>query len=105
MLSPRLQREEKTVNLMINMYCQTHHNSSDENCEKCITLRNYARVRLEHCRYGDNKPTCSNCPIHCYRKSMASEIKKVMRFAGPRMMFKHPILAIKHVLDGKKKLN
>jgi len=34
---------------------------------------------------------------------MRSRIKTVMSYAGPRMIFKHPILAIYHVLDGRRK--
>jgi hypothetical protein len=33
---------------------------------------------------------------------MREKIRVVMRYSGPRMMFSHPILAIKHVMDGKK---
>jgi hypothetical protein len=26
----------------------------------------------------------------------------MMRYAGPRMMWRHPLLALSHVLDGKR---
>lgn len=43
---------------------------------------------------------------NCYSKEMQEEIRKVMRYAGPRMLFVHPVLAIRHVkvtLQNKRK--
>ena len=48
--------------------------------------------------FGVNKPVCSECKIHCFKPEMRSQIKEVMRFAGPRMNFKHPVLAIHHLI-------
>ena len=31
-------------------------------------------------------------------------MKQVMRYAGPRMLWRHPILAIRHLLDGQRPL-
>ncbi len=58
--------------------------------------------RLDRCVYGPEKPTCFTCPIHCYRREMRDAIREVMRYAGPRMLKRHPILAIAHVLDGRR---
>jgi hypothetical protein len=68
----------------------------------CKKLADYADHRLGKCPYGDAKPTCVNCPIHCYAAEERARMKEVMRFAGPRMILRHPILAIRHVLDGRK---
>ena len=35
----------------------------------------------------ETKTFCSNCRAHCYRLEMREEIRKVMRFSGPRMIF------------------
>ena len=35
---------------------------------------------------------------------MAEQIRKVMRFSGPRMLLYHPITAIKHIIDTIKEL-
>jgi hypothetical protein len=102
-MPPRLLRELKTVWLMIELYCSDLH-ESEILCEACTNLYNYAEKRLEQCRYQENKPSCSSCDVHCYRKSKASEIKKVMRYSGPKMIFKHPVLAIKHIVDERRKL-
>jgi hypothetical protein len=33
---------------------------------------------------------------------MREKIKEIMRFSGPRMIFYHPIMAIRHLIESKK---
>ena len=33
---------------------------------------------------------------------MREKIRAVMRFSGPRMIFRHPVTAVRHVLEVKK---
>ena len=49
----------------------------------------------------ETKTFCSNCRAHCYRSEMREEIRKVMHFSGPRMIFYHPA-AIRHVIEAQK---
>jgi hypothetical protein len=97
----RLARENKTVQLMIRMYCKYHHISENGLCQDCEALSAYAEKRVAKCPYGYNKPTCANCVTHCYKPNMRDKIRLVMRFAGPRMIFRHPYLAIMHVIEGQ----
>jgi hypothetical protein len=62
---PRLRREEKTVAAMIHLYCRDQHGSEGELCDECGALLGYARLRLDKCPFGANKPTCQECPVHC----------------------------------------
>ena len=73
-------------------------------CSQCRELLAYAEARLERCPFGLEKPTCSKCPIHCYKPDMREEIREVMSYAGPRMLKKHPVLGIRHLIDGRKKV-
>jgi hypothetical protein len=98
----RLQREHQTYAAMLTIYCKHHHRSQGL-CSDCEELLAYAEKRLEKCPFQSQKPTCANCPIHCYQKEMRARTKEVMRFSGPRMLFKHPILAVAHLLDGLRK--
>jgi hypothetical protein len=66
-------------------------------CDACGTLLAYSHARLEACPYGVDKPTCRECPIHCYRPAERSAMQAVMRFAGPTMLWRHPWLAIVHL--------
>lgn len=33
---------------------------------------------------------------------MREKIRRVMRFSGPRMIFHHPVAAMRHVIETKK---
>jgi hypothetical protein len=100
---PRLSREKRTIQAMMRVYCRDHHETTDSLCGECQSLYDYAQGRLDHCRFGAEKPTCARCPIHCYKPTMRARIKEVMRYAGPRMLFRHPILALLHLLDKFRK--
>ena len=96
-----LARERLTIGKMVGIYCTDHHGTSgDVLCESCQEFMDYAEVRLEKCPYGEDKPTCANCPIHCYKPARREQARAIMRYAGPRMLLRHPILAIAHKLDG-----
>jgi hypothetical protein len=92
-------REEKTIRLMIGMYCQGKHFTTEGMCDECKALYEYALSRIEKCPLKNDKPVCSKCPIHCYKPEMRENIRSVMRYCGPRMMYKHPVLGIRHLLD------
>jgi len=96
----RIKRERETVCAMIRIHCQGRHHRADGLCEQCSGLQEYALLRLDRCIFGEGKPTCANCPVHCYKRSRREQIKAVMRFAGPRMLWRHPMLAMRHWLDG-----
>jgi hypothetical protein len=100
--SRRIDRENATVAAMIRMYCRDTHGSK-ELCLECSSLLDYARMRLEKCLFGEGKTTCTICPVHCYKPDMRERIRVVMRYAGPRMMYRHPLMAILHLIDGRRK--
>jgi hypothetical protein len=95
----RLNRERRTIAAMIAIYCRDHHHARGL-CDTCAALEAYASERLDRCVYGVEKPTCFNCPIHCYKREKREAVREVMRYAGPRMLKRHPILALMHILDG-----
>ena len=70
-------KELKTVRKMIEIYCKgQHRRKSGDLCESCAELMHYAEARVER-------------------------IKEVMRYSGPRMLWRHPIMTIRHILLGK----
>lgn len=99
---PRLARELETMHAMVRIYCRDHHGRNPDLCDECQELMTYATRRLDRCVFGDDKPTCANCKVHCYNSTMREQVRIVMRYAGPRMISRHPILAIRHILDGKR---
>jgi predicted amidophosphoribosyltransferase len=98
--SPRIAREKQTTRAMIAMYCRDQHGSADDLCGGCRELLDYAYCRLDRCPFGADKTTCAKCPIHCYKPAMRERVREVMRYAGPRMLLRHPMLALRHWLDG-----
>ena len=88
---------------MVKIYCRDKHDSHGPLCESCAELMEYADKRLEKCPYQEDKPTCAKCPIHCYKVDRREQVKAVMRYSGPRMMFRHPVFALRHWIDGFKK--
>jgi hypothetical protein len=99
----RRKREVKTMTAMIRLYCRGHrHGRSGALCSDCDALLDYATRRTERCLFGDAKPTCANCVVHCYSAEKREGIRTVMRWAGPRMLFRHPFLSVMHLLDGKR---
>ena len=101
-IAKKRQREKEVVSLMIDLYCHGNHHTKGEVCSACQALKNYACDRSDHCPFMASKTFCSNCRVHCYSPQMREEIKKVMRYAGPRMIYHHPIMAIRHLLESKK---
>ena len=99
----RRAREKNTLKQMIAMYCHGQHGTKGELCQECRELMDYAIVRLDKCPYEEDKSTCAKCPTHCYKPVMRDRVREVMRYSGPRMAYKHPMSAIHHFVDGRKK--
>jgi hypothetical protein len=105
-LSGRLAREFLTMRHMVDLWCQDHHGEAAAHpCPSCADFLAYAERRLGKCPYGQQKPTCSNCPVHCYKPAPREFAKEVMRYSGPRMMTRHPWLALLHLADGRRKVD
>ncbi|WP_304201916.1 nitrous oxide-stimulated promoter family protein [Phocaeicola plebeius] len=92
----RIEEEKQTIEQMIHFYCR-HKEKNQTLCSACSELLKYAHQRLEHCPFGERKKTCRQCTVHCYHPKMRQKIKEVMRFAGPRIIWYHPIWTLKHL--------
>lgn len=130
-LKRKREREQETVSQMIALYCKGNHSAhrsapprerggemqqvrkgaalrergSGERwdlCPECAELEAYAHARSERCPFMEEKTFCSNCTVHCYRPEMRERIRTVMRYAGPRMLFHHPVMAIRHMIESQR---
>lgn len=94
-------QEKKLLQVMIGIYCKGNHGGRDKNkkglCDSCKALQEYALLRTEKCPFMETKTFCSACKVHCYAKEQREMIRQVMRYAGPRILFSHPVLAVKHL--------
>ena len=95
------EREKVIVSRMIALYCRKNHGGKTL-CPDCAALDAYARQRSDKCPFMETKTFCSNCKVHCYQPEMREKIREVMRFSGPRMMFRHPITVVRHVVETQK---
>jgi hypothetical protein len=110
-LPRRLRRQLRTVEIMIRMYCRRHHRRADPRpaghgepcagglCAECAALLDYSESRVAACSFGEQKPVCSTCFVHCFRPAQREQIRTVMRYSGPRMTPRHPCLAVRHLLE------
>jgi len=94
-----LASEKETLLVMVRIYCSGHHHQGGKDvCDDCRELLDYAFGRLDRCKFGDEKPVCSKCTVHCYKPEMREKIRTVMRYSGPKMALRHPLRAISHLL-------
>lgn len=98
------EQEKQTVGLMIELYC--HGPSRYQGAcplpglwRLCAAMPD---ARVDHCPHMETKTFCSACKTHCYKPQMREAIRQVMRWSGPRMIFHHPVLAIRHLIETKK---
>ena len=92
----RIKQEKQTVERMVRLYCRKKEGNK-QLCPRCEELLGYAHIRLSRCPFGENKSTCRQCSIHCYKPEMKERMREVMRYAGPRMLLYHPVAALRHL--------
>jgi predicted amidophosphoribosyltransferase len=98
-----MKRERRTMEAMVALYCRNTHGKGKGLCPECASLLEYSLERLARCPFQERKPACSRCPIHCYKPGMREKIRVVMRHAGPRMIRRHPVLALLHMMDAMRR--
>ena len=103
----RRQREMRTISQMITLYCAQNHGDAERRnvahcgepvCDECAALDAYAVKRTQRCRKMEVKTSCDECENHCYRPEERERIRTVMRYSGPRMLTRHPVAAVRHLM-------
>ncbi len=92
-----VQREQATFKSMLTIYCRAKHKTHGQLCSDCQALLDYANERVENCLFLPEKPVCAKCPVHCYKEPWRGRVREVMRFAGPRLIFRDPVAVLRHV--------
>lgn len=101
-IQSKREREKALVSQMIHLYCRKKHHTGKVLCTECAELEAYAVERSDKCPFMETKTFCSNCSVHCYKPAMREKIREVMCFSGPRMIFYHPVTAVRHVIETKR---
>ena len=95
---PYIAKDVETIRIMTEIYCHAHHNTKEGLCPECEEFYLYSVKRLACCPFGEKKPVCAKCKIHCYGKGYKERAKEIMAFSGPKLLLKHPILSMRHVM-------
>lgn len=98
-MAGKVDREKVTILTMIKMYCDRFHKTDGELCSDCLELSEYAMDCVSLCPYSENKPVCGRCPSNCFQKDSYARITAIMGYVGPRMLIRHPMLTVRHVID------
>lgn len=94
----KIEKEKLIVETMIRLYCRRRLHTGRRLPDEYASLLDYARRRLDHCRFGNDKKACKKCPIHCYAPAQRALMRQVMRWCGPRMLLWHPLVTLRHYL-------
>jgi len=90
----RITWEKNTFYKMIRLYYKHHNNIEKELKNEYIELYNYSISRINACIFKNKKPVCSKCKIHCFNDEYGEEVRKIMRWSGPRMILYYPKSAL-----------
>lgn len=97
------QNEKQMMEQMVALYCRGNHGKArDGLCEECAALLAYAGSRTDHCPHMAYKTFCSNCTTPCYSPENRQKVREVMRYAGPRMLLHHPVVALRHAVAARR---
>ena len=101
-----IQRDAEKLVRFLSIYCDAHHRhlvrepfrftygkvparveKGPDLCPGCTRLLRHALIKRVQCPL-DPKPKCRHCPDHCYRPLFRDQMETVMRYAGPRSLFR-----------------
>lgn len=101
-IETKREREKKMISQMIALYCHRNHHTRGAPLSR---VRGAERLRPRPLRalpvHGD-EDLLRQLPRARYKPDMREKIRAVMRFSGPRMIFYHPVAAIRHVVETKR---
>ena len=85
----------------VEVYCQGNHPDKPKEpvllpeqlgsrtlCPECGTFLRYAITKRLKCPLEAEKPTCKHCRIHCYAQEHRDKVRKIMAYAGKRLLLK-----------------
>jgi hypothetical protein len=114
-------KDTRTMGDFVGIWCDAHHRDCERApiasdaavlgvygrrppvlCEECAAHLRYGEARRAYCP-KDPKPFCAHCDSHCYTSDEAEWQRQMMRFSGPRSMWRgHMIDGLKHMREAKR---
>ena len=95
----RTTRDRKILEAMGRIFCKAHHSGEKDPyglCPSCRETVEATLVRTAVCPYG-HEGNCQDCDIHCQRGEAQERIREIMRYAAPRMVFRHPLMTAEYL--------
>ena len=95
MKNTHVDKDRRTLEAIGHIYCAAHHEGEKDAAGLCPDCRNTIDATLQRatdCPFG-HEHNCQDCTVHCQRGEAQERIQEIMRYAAPRMMYKHPIMA------------
>ena len=92
--------EVKILQKMITLYYNANKDSLS--ISECLAFKEYTIKKIMRCPLGDEKTSCAKCRIQCYNEPERSMIQKVMRYSGPRILFRSPVLTLVYLFNRKR---
>lgn len=87
-----------------SIYCCGNHDAAargnDIMCPECREAIEGTLQCAEACPHG-HEGNCQDCDTHCQRGEAQQNIKRIMRYAAPRMAIRHPLMTATYL---RKKL-
>lgn len=100
----KVTKDRATMEAIGSIYCRGNHDGSsrgsDAMCPECRKVIEATLERAAACPYG-HEGNCEDCATHCQRGDAQREIKRIMRYAAPRMAVRHPLMTATYL---KKKI-
>ncbi len=104
LVESQLSRELRTLANFVHVFCTHRHRDEPKAsvqfkgeslwavtgrevhlCGECAKLLAHAFIKRMHCPM-DPKPSCKNCPSHCYHPTYRKRIQEVMRYSGRKLL-------------------
>ena len=95
----RLKKDRATLEAIGRIYCKAHHDVDKDAaglCPACRETVDATLARTEVCPYA-HAGNCQDCAIRCQRGEARERIREIMRYAAPRMAFRHPLMTLDYL--------
>ena len=96
----------KTLEAMAFIFCKDNHDSRERDdaglCPSCRAAVSATLARTEACPNG-HSGNCQDCPHHCQAGEARVAIREIMRYAAPKMLFRHPVMTMRYLRKKLKK--
>lgn len=97
----RREKERRLLSCMVAYYCRKNHGNRVRLCPECADVDRFIRQRC-HCPRQEATRLCRSCPAQCGRPELKEKLRRMVRYACPRMLFRHPVTVSRYVAAARR---